>query len=249
MRPHADAGSVVVRAELSPELVAARANPEQLQRVLFNLIQNAIRHTPADGSVVVRAAPATGDAIEIEVADSGPGIARDERDRVFDPFFQGGDRSARSDAGAGLGLGDLPRDHRGPRRPDLARRRRARDDRAVPHPPPCRLARRRGSPSAGASTGRTCLKRRKARTSGPSLDAPKRTRTSTGESPPQGPQPQWAPSRCVPSVTYIHGVAVLEMDATRWTHEGEAVVTKVSRGWCHRVSGPMPPGVATTQPN
>ena len=104
MRPHADAGSVVMRVELSPELVAPRANPEQLQRVLFNLIQNAIRHTPADGSVVVRAAPATGDAIEIEVADSGPGIARDERDHVFDPFFQGGDRSARSDAGAGLGL-------------------------------------------------------------------------------------------------------------------------------------------------
>ena len=104
MRPHAEAGSVVVRAELAPALVAARANPEQLQRVLFNLIQNAIRHTPADGSVVVRAAPATGDAIEIEVADSGPGIACHERDRVFDPLFRGGDGSARSDGGAGLGL-------------------------------------------------------------------------------------------------------------------------------------------------
>ena len=104
MRPHADAGSVVMRAELAPALVAARANPEQIQRVLFNLIQNAIRHTPADGSVVVRAAPATGDAIEIEVCDSGPGIARDERDHVFDAFFQGSERSARSDGGAGLGL-------------------------------------------------------------------------------------------------------------------------------------------------
>ena len=74
------------------------------QRVLFNLIQNAIRHTQADGSVVVRAAAASGPAIEIEVADSGPGIAADERDRVFEPFFQGGDRAARSDGGAGLGL-------------------------------------------------------------------------------------------------------------------------------------------------
>jgi signal transduction histidine kinase len=104
MRPHADAGAVAVRAELAPRLDAARANPEQIQRVLFNLIQNAIRHTPADGSVVVRTAPATGDAIEIEVADSGPGIARDERDRVFEPFFQGGDHASRSDGGAGLGL-------------------------------------------------------------------------------------------------------------------------------------------------
>jgi signal transduction histidine kinase len=104
MRPHADAGAVSVRAELAPPLVAARANPEQIQRVLFNLIQNAIRHTPADGSVVVRAAAATGGAIEIEVADSGPGIAAGDRDRVFDPFFQGGERTARSAGGAGLGL-------------------------------------------------------------------------------------------------------------------------------------------------
>ena len=104
IRPHAEAGAVVVHAELAPRLAAARANPEQIQRVLFNLIQNAIRHTPADGSVVVRAAPASEDAIEIEVADSGPGIAGDDRERVFDPFFQGADHRARSDGGAGLGL-------------------------------------------------------------------------------------------------------------------------------------------------
>ena len=72
--------------------------------MLFNLIQNAIRHTPADGSVVVRATRATEGAIDIEVADSGPGIAHGERDRIFEPFFQGGDRAARSDGGAGLGL-------------------------------------------------------------------------------------------------------------------------------------------------
>lgn len=104
MRPHAEAGAVAVHAELAPQLAAAQANPEQIQRVLFNLIQNAIRHTPADGSVVVRAAPASEGAIEIEVADTGPGIAGDERDHVFDPFFQGTARGAGSDAGAGLGL-------------------------------------------------------------------------------------------------------------------------------------------------
>ncbi|MDP1849262.1 MAG: HAMP domain-containing sensor histidine kinase [Solirubrobacteraceae bacterium] len=104
MRPHAEAGAVAVRAELAPRLAATRANPEQIQRVLFNLIQNAIRHTPADGSVVVRAAPATEDAIEVEIADTGPGIAGDDRERVFEPFFQGGGDGARPDAGAGLGL-------------------------------------------------------------------------------------------------------------------------------------------------
>ena len=106
MRPHAEAEAVAVHAELAPRLTAAQANPEQIQRVLFNLIQNAIRHTPADGSVVVRAAPASEGAIEIEVADTGPGIAGDERDRVFEPFFQGTGRSGArsSDGGAGLGL-------------------------------------------------------------------------------------------------------------------------------------------------
>ena len=79
----------------------ARADAEKLQRVLFNLIQNAIRHTPADGSVTVRAEPA-GEWVEIEVADTGLGIPATERERVFDPFVRG--ERARSGAGAGLGL-------------------------------------------------------------------------------------------------------------------------------------------------
>ncbi|MTD42972.1 hypothetical protein GKE82_01285 [Conexibacter sp. W3-3-2] len=103
MRPQAEQRRVKVRADLAAGLVPARANPEQLQRVLFNLIQNAIRHTPADGSVVVRAEP-VGDGVEIEVADTGSGIPAEDRERVFDAFFQGGDRAARTAGGAGLGL-------------------------------------------------------------------------------------------------------------------------------------------------
>jgi signal transduction histidine kinase len=71
--------------------------------VLFNLIQNAIRHTPADGSVTVRAA-SDGSSVEIEVADTGEGIAPGDRERVFEPFQQGAGRAARSDGSAGLGL-------------------------------------------------------------------------------------------------------------------------------------------------
>ncbi len=103
MRPQAEARMVSVLAELPPDLQPARANPEQLQRVLFNLIQNAIRHTPADGSVVVRAEP-VGGGVEIEVADTGTGISPEDRAQVFDPFFQGGERRARTNGGAGLGL-------------------------------------------------------------------------------------------------------------------------------------------------
>ena len=80
---------------------APEANPEKLQRVLFNLIQNAIRHTPADGSVTVEAESA-GEAIEIEVADTGGGIPARDRERVFEPFFRGD--ASRASGGSGLGL-------------------------------------------------------------------------------------------------------------------------------------------------
>ena len=103
MRPAAEARSLAVHAELAGGALSARANPEQIQRVLFNLIQNAIRHTPADGSITVRARPAS-DAVEIEVADSGEGIPEEEREKVFQAFFQGTGRESRSDGSAGLGL-------------------------------------------------------------------------------------------------------------------------------------------------
>ena len=101
MRPAADAGSVAMLTELPGELAAPRGNPEQLQRVLFNLIQNAIRHTPPDGSVTVRAEGVDG-AVEVEVADTGGGIVPEARERVFEPFYRAD--AARHEPGAGLGL-------------------------------------------------------------------------------------------------------------------------------------------------
>jgi signal transduction histidine kinase len=103
MRLEAEAKGVSVQALVASELRPAHGNPEKLQRVLFNLIQNAIRHTPADGSVAVRAeSVATG--IEVEVADNGSGIAAEERERVFEAFHRGGGDGARTGEGAGLGL-------------------------------------------------------------------------------------------------------------------------------------------------
>ena len=103
MRAQADAKHVLVSAAVPAGLQAAQANPEKLQRVLFNLIQNAIRHTPADGSVTVRAGR-EGDDVIVEVADTGDGIAAADRRRLFEPFFRGGSDAARTRQGAGLGL-------------------------------------------------------------------------------------------------------------------------------------------------
>jgi len=96
-------GAARLVVDVPGDLTPARAAPEQIQRVLFNLIQNAIRHTPADGSVTVRAAIAGG-GVEVEVADTGSGIPDHDRDRVFDAFFQGGAGAARTNGSAGLGL-------------------------------------------------------------------------------------------------------------------------------------------------
>lgn len=104
MRTEAEVKGIRVGVELPEGLRPARGNPAKLQRVLFNLIQNAIRHTPADGSVVVHARP-TAAGLEIEVADSGAGIAADDRAHVFCAFYRGGADAARSGAGDGAGLG------------------------------------------------------------------------------------------------------------------------------------------------
>lgn len=103
MRLYAEARGVRVVAEVGDGVGLARANPEKVQRVLFNLIQNAIRHTPGDGSVTVRAHAGSME-LEIEVADTGEGIAPADRRRVFDPFFRGRSDAARAREGAGLGL-------------------------------------------------------------------------------------------------------------------------------------------------
>jgi signal transduction histidine kinase len=104
MRAQAAVKRVAVETRVASDLVPAEANPEKVQRVLFNLIQNAIRHTPADGSVTV-VAESNGSQLMVEVADTGEGIAAGERSRVFEPFYRGGGESARTRRdSSGLGL-------------------------------------------------------------------------------------------------------------------------------------------------
>jgi len=100
-RISAEERGVHLAAELPEGKVVAEADAEKVQRVLFNLIQNAIRHTPADGSITVRAKGGPG-GVEVEVADSGEGIPAGDGERVFEAFYRGD--SARGDDGAGLGL-------------------------------------------------------------------------------------------------------------------------------------------------
>ncbi len=71
-------------------------DPARLRRVLLNLLQNAVRHTPEDGSVTVLIEPAANGGWEVEIADDGEGIDPAEADRIFDPFYRGGSEAART---------------------------------------------------------------------------------------------------------------------------------------------------------
>ncbi|WP_437790770.1 hybrid sensor histidine kinase/response regulator [Sorangium sp. So ce693] len=86
------------------EAPAVRADPDLLRRTIENLLENAIVHAPP-GTAVTVSAMKRGAAVEIRVADSGPGIPAELREQVFDRFVQlGGDAPALHRAGRGLGL-------------------------------------------------------------------------------------------------------------------------------------------------
>ena len=81
--------------------VAAHCAPEKVERVLFNLLTNSLRHTPSDGAVAIVVEPGAGE-VRVSVEDTGDGIGPEALRRMFDRFWRG-DR-ARSSGGSGLGL-------------------------------------------------------------------------------------------------------------------------------------------------
>jgi signal transduction histidine kinase len=83
--------------------LVANVDPERIRRVVLNLLENAIRHTPPGGSVIARSSR-RGERLEVEVADEGTGVPAEDREHLFEPFYRGGEHAARSGDGSGLGL-------------------------------------------------------------------------------------------------------------------------------------------------
>jgi two-component system, OmpR family, sensor histidine kinase KdpD len=94
-------GPTDVDLDLPADLPLVRADPGLLQRVVVNLLANAERFAP-EGTRVRVAASAFGGAVELRIADHGPGVAADRRDEVFQPFQRLGDTD--NETGLGLGL-------------------------------------------------------------------------------------------------------------------------------------------------
>ena len=90
------------RANLPASLPLLHADPDRLGQALGNLLSNAIKYTPAGGIVTVDAGT-KGEMAWIRVSDTGPGIALEEQERIFEPFYRS-QVSCRFQQGMGLGL-------------------------------------------------------------------------------------------------------------------------------------------------
>ncbi len=88
-----------VRLDIPDTLPAVRADPGLLERVVGNVVENAVNH--AGGAPVLCAASALADRVELRVVDRGPGVADADKERIFEPFQRLGD----APRGAGVGLG------------------------------------------------------------------------------------------------------------------------------------------------
>jgi two-component system, OmpR family, sensor kinase len=103
LRPSAEACGVSLRTDVPPDAVLVHMDVALIQRVLENLLSNAIRHT-AHGGTVTLAVGQSRTAAAVTVTDTGRGIRPEDLPRVFDRSFRGSDASREDRAGAGLGL-------------------------------------------------------------------------------------------------------------------------------------------------
>ena len=98
----ARAAGVRIETDIPPDLPFVEADIGLIERVLENLLDNAVRHTPAGGRVTVTLAADAG-RVRVQVADTGDGIPEDELPHLFDRFYQV--KKSQREAGSGVGLG------------------------------------------------------------------------------------------------------------------------------------------------
>jgi heavy metal sensor kinase len=102
LEPIADARAIELRCERSDPVVV-QGDPSWLKRLLLNLLDNALKYTPADGRVTVRVWR-EGTAARIDVRDTGVGLSAGDAQQVFERFFRADPARSPSVEGAGLGL-------------------------------------------------------------------------------------------------------------------------------------------------
>jgi signal transduction histidine kinase len=101
--PAAHAKGIAIDVSIDPLVPVIRADPDRVQQILWNLLHNGVKFTPAGGCVSVRAGP-RGSAVHVEVTDNGQGIAPEFLPHVFERFRQADSSTTRRAWGLGLGL-------------------------------------------------------------------------------------------------------------------------------------------------
>jgi two-component system sensor histidine kinase KdpD len=96
-------GEASVDLDISPDLPEVLADAGLLERVVANVVENALRFNPP-GSKVLVTARNLGDSVELRVIDQGPGIPAQSRGTVFEAFQRRDDQAVSTGAGVGLGL-------------------------------------------------------------------------------------------------------------------------------------------------
>jgi signal transduction histidine kinase len=92
-----------LEGQVDEDISPVSMDSQRVQRVLYNLVQNAIRHTPTDGSISIRAVD-IGEAVEVQVADTGEGIRDRDVPKIFERAYRADPARQRDSGGAGLGL-------------------------------------------------------------------------------------------------------------------------------------------------
>jgi len=103
VRPIAAKSSIRLATELDPTTPEVWCDGEAVSQILSNLLDNAIKYTPAGGSIVAGAYPA-GRFVEVFVRDSGAGIPAEDLPRLFERFYRVDKARSRELGGTGLGL-------------------------------------------------------------------------------------------------------------------------------------------------
>lgn len=106
--PSASRKGIALRVEMPHKLPLVAADLTLLERVLDNLIENALRHTPPGGRIAISAEPDDGQ-IRVTVEDTGSGIAPEDLPHIFDRFYRGRNGGSHRHEGAGLGLAFVKR--------------------------------------------------------------------------------------------------------------------------------------------
>ena len=94
---------IKLELDIAPHLPTLEVDPGRMTQVLTNIVDNATRHTPEGGKITL-SAKQVDDNVELAIKDSGPGLPKEEAERIFERFYRVDPSRQREDGGSGLGL-------------------------------------------------------------------------------------------------------------------------------------------------